>query len=93
MEGLVEGRIVHFVIGRNAWDKIICRPAIIVRVWETDSQINLQVFLDGTNDTEIVERIIKHGKVHHLDELNYWVSVVQYSDQKEPGTWHWPERS
>lgn len=50
MEGLTEGRIVHYVLpdGNHEGEH---RPAIIVKVWnKTTGYVNLQVFVDGTND-------------------------------------------
>lgn len=46
MDGLTEGRIVHFVLPNGEH-----RPAIIVRVWSKETGcVNLQVFTDSTND-------------------------------------------
>jgi hypothetical protein len=46
MEGLTEGRMVHYVMPDG-----VHRPAVIVRVWNRETGYsNLQVFTDGTND-------------------------------------------
>lgn len=78
MEGLTEGRIVHFVLpdGRSEGQH---RPAIVVRVWDPGSStVQLQVFTDGSND----------------DLANVeWRTSVSYSEEHKPGTWHWPERA
>lgn len=52
MDGLTEGRIVHFVMPNGKH-----RPAIIVEAWRNvhgppDHRVNLVVFLDGLNDAE-----------------------------------------
>ena len=100
MEGLIEGRIVHYVLP-NGRSKGEHRPAIIVKVWEShraQGTVNMQVFTDGEND----------GLEHHSsvrvpgnDEPialrksanTVWGTSVHYSETKEPGTWHWPEKA
>jgi hypothetical protein len=85
MEGLTEGRIVHYVIedGRSKGEH---RPAIVVRVWRNGYQdgqgvplIQLQVFTDQTNDD------FQTGTV--------WRTSVHYDAAATPGTWHWIERA
>lgn len=82
MDGLTEGRIVHFVLpdGPNKGEH---RPAIIVKVWDVssvcDGYCNLMVFMDGYND----------GGASFLS----WKTSKCYSEGKEPDTWHWIERS
>lgn len=92
MEGLSEGRIVHFVLSKN-----ICRPAIIVNAWDgklEGGMVNLQIFMDGANDLEIIERLV--GTTTIPENLNFgivlWKTSVKYSESKETSTWHWPER-
>jgi hypothetical protein len=89
MDGLIEGRIVHYVLLESyAHDKGEHRPAIIVKVFESikaNGTVNMVVFLDGYNDTR--EEIA--GK----PVLMAWATSVHYSESKEPGTWHWPERA
>jgi hypothetical protein len=84
--GLIEGRIVHYVLqsGRNTGEH---RPAIIVKVWNANrayGMVNMQVFTDGTND------------YLHTDPWSSgiaWATSVHYSETKEPGTWHWIEKA
>jgi len=62
------------------------RPAIIVRDWNnpnTLGMVNLQVFTDFLNDYP--------AGVPGSDG-RLWATSVHYSEDKEPGTWHWPER-
>ena len=84
IEGLTVGRMVHYVLTesdatpRNAGEH---RPAVIVVVWdEVFGTSNLQVFMDsdgpGANDGE--------------PNLQ-WITSIQYSEEKEPGTWHFIE--
>ena len=90
MEGLTEGRIVHYVLpdGPHAGEH---RPAIVVKVWRLNNAdgtqrppdngySNLIVFVDGTND--------------YLDYSGaVWATSVVYSEDPKPRTWHWIERA
>lgn len=81
MEGLTEGRIVHYVLpdGPHQGEH---RPAIVVKVWSKDvGTSNLQVFVDGENDgypagTNVV-----------------WKTSITYSENPVSGTWHWIEKA
>lgn len=83
MEGLTEGRIVHFVAPNGQH-----RPAIVVRVWDKIAgYVQLQVFTDGSNDGEWG----KPGVV--------WETSVNYAEPTADDesvklrTWHWIERA
>lgn len=98
MKDLTVGRIVHFVmdVGRHKGDH---RPAIVVRNWEQENGlVQLQVFTDGAND-DIKDTIAVHcsetNTAHsiHVTANTFWRTSVLYSETKEPGTWHWPERA
>lgn len=86
MEGLTEGRIVHYVLatGDSTGQH---RPAIIVKCWRQSSGymergvVNLQVFTDFTNDGE------------DYVTGNVWRTSVPYSERMIPGTWHWIEKA
>ncbi len=84
MDGLTEGRIVHFVIENGEH-----RPAIVVRVWRGVHEGNiktppengvcqLQVFTDGANDQS---------------ELILYRTSVLNDPECRPGTWHWIEKA
>ncbi len=80
MQGLTEGRIVHFVMPNGEH-----RPAIVVRVWRDlqdryPGYCDLQVFTDGTNDGPENAAGIR------------WETSIQFSKEPQPRTWHWPER-
>ncbi len=98
MEGLTEGRIVHYVMP----DGVEHRPAIVVKVWRNgdgtppkNGCANLQVFTDGSNDlnhikgpdgtTYINPEEVKTGVV--------WKTSSLYSEAKEAHTWHWIEKA
>jgi hypothetical protein len=91
MEGLTEGRIVHFVMndGRNPGQH---RPAIVVRVWRDHNGhppengcCQLAVFVDGTNDyaTMPVDGFL----------AAVWKTSVLHDDSHKHGTWHWIEKA
>jgi hypothetical protein len=74
------GRMVNFVLheGRS---KGGVRPAMIVKVWG-EGCVSLQVFTDGQN--------ANHGNDGLPGVL--WVPSVNYSEQRQERTWHWPQR-
>jgi len=87
MEGLTAGRMVHYVLGDGHY-KGEHRPAIVVKLvppeWgypEEDHAVQLQVFMDGTNDGE-----------QYANGL-MWATSVKYSEDPKPYTWHWIERA
>lgn len=81
MDGLTEGRIVHYVMPSGDH-----RPAIVVQVCPKEwgyppGAVQLQVFTDGSNDgLEYTSGI-------------FWATSVQYSETPAPQTWHWIERA
>lgn len=81
MEGLTEGRIVHYVLedGPNKGEH---RPAIIVKVWSQENGCsNLQVFIDGSNDS-----VPYSGSV-------VWKTSRIFDPDHKPSTWHWIEKA
>ena len=88
MEGLTEGRIVHFVLDVGRWQGEH-RPAIVVKAFRTageeniqstfeDGRCQLQVFTDGINDD--------------LPSV-MWRTSVLYDENAAEGTWHWIEKA
>ncbi len=93
MEGLTEGRIVHYVMpdGRNRGED---RTAIIVRVWRdgegkppANGVSQLAVFVDGTNDYDNLPM----GNSSFMPVV--WKTSVVHSNEHEFGTWHWIEKA
>lgn len=84
MDGLTEGRIVHFVLNEGN-DIGAHRAAMIVRVWRDistymeEGRVNLSVFPDFGNDGEI------------YNSGQWWATSVPYSEEPKPYTWHWIE--
>jgi hypothetical protein len=89
MEGLTEGRIIHYVLPESrACGADQHRPAVIVNAHGgrlENGMVNMIVFLDGTNDFPL--------DVHGVPALTMWATSVHYSEEKEANTWHWPERT
>jgi len=93
MDGLTEGRIVHYVMP-NGED----RPAIVVRVWKVsgncEGYINLQVFTDGSNDlNEFNIKFFGHGLEDDISNGILWRTSICYDDSRTPNTWHWIEKA
>lgn len=91
MDGLTEGRMVHYVLpdghGRSPSEH---RPAVVVKVWRmgdgsppANGCSNLSVFTDFTNDYSSGQGA--DGRM--------WATSVVYSEEPKPGTWHWIERA
>ncbi|HEV2704942.1 MAG TPA: hypothetical protein VGV59_03400 [Pyrinomonadaceae bacterium] len=83
IEGLTIGRIVHYVLDKpySAGEPPTIRPAIVVHVWDRQTgSSNLQVIVDGTNDG------------YESSTGTVWKTSCNYSEGREPGTWHWPPR-
>lgn len=98
MDGLTEGRMVHYVLD-EPYGAIPSehRPAIVVKVWNPDGTANLQVFLDGSNDWLRIEAQRKGSnpepELTPVPPYTLWRTSVKYSEGAEPGTWHWIERA
>lgn len=86
MDGLTEGRIVHFVM--NDGDH---RASMVVKVWSKEGGVvNLTVFTDWGNDIE------GNGQELLNDQISkgiLWRTSVQYSEEPKPNTWHWIEKA
>lgn len=74
------------------------RPAIVVRCWDGQASyppgvVNLQVFLDGRNDSvHKGANISPFGTVTADDCARglAWFTSVHPSAEPKPGHWHWP---
>ena len=74
MQGVTEGRIVHYFEEHGG-----PRAAIIVRAWDdaggTQGRVNLQVFADGTNDGGALTRwntSVPHKSGRTDADKSYW---------------------
>lgn len=86
MDGLTEGRIVHYVM--NEGNSIgQHRPAIVVNAWhengeyQKEGRVNLCVFSDFGNDGE------------QFNKGPFWATSVPYSATPIPFSWHWIEKA
>jgi hypothetical protein len=95
MDGLTEGRIVHYVMPSHEH-----RPAIVVHVWKVGSpegvptnngMINLTVFVDGLNDVKPQAEVNFSPK--NNETLLMRCTSVLYSEDPQPFTWHWIEKA
>ncbi len=77
MEGLGEGRIVHYILSDGSH-----RQAIIVSVIDREKgMVNLSVFLDGDDED------------YSGTQTMIWKpSIMPDFKGKSKNTWHWPER-
>ncbi len=96
MEGLTEGRIVHFVMPSHEH-----RPAIVVKVWDRSGQAgtsNLQVITDGPNDLPYTPEEKQQFQDFDMDlgavrHGHIWKTSIMFSEDPQPGTWHWIEKA
>lgn len=96
LNGLQIGRIVHYVLGANdvSNPKFVGRhvAGIVVnacpKLGREDGYANLTIFPDWSNDG--FEDFSKGAMPVAVGIA--WKTSVSYSEDKEPGTWHWPER-
>lgn len=94
------GRFVRFHVSPSEY-----RPALVVRKWGEGTlamSLNLQVFLDGTNDRHFVKHVIDRSDdaladagptedpmFTREDQLQgmSWQTSIEESDGTVPGTW------
>jgi hypothetical protein len=77
MDGLTEGRMVHFVAENGAH-----LAAVVTRLWNADGVVNLNVQMPGDGD---------NGSYDSAPVIRR--TSVRYSADPEPYTWHWIERA
>jgi hypothetical protein len=92
MDGLTEGRIVHFVMPDDEH-----RPAIVVKVWNKETgYVNLQVFTDGKNDIGMFQDSERYSQITREEVgRGIWRCTSIYPDEetKRQGSWHWIEKA
>jgi len=85
MEGLTEGRIVHYILLNGEH-----RPAIVVRVFDSGRAYglaNLVVFSDGSNDKGSVSGSVSEQGI-------FWATSAHFDPEgKKHHTWHWIEKA
>jgi hypothetical protein len=96
--GVTEGRIVRFVAEDG-----VSHAAVIVKAWNKDAGgngnglVNLQVFLDGSNDREFYDK--QRGVMEtkftrdECDRGSAWRTSISFSSEPQPRTWHFPPRA
>lgn len=95
LQGLTEGRIVHYVLGptdlpeshRHCVGEVV--PAIVVNCWrglnKDDGYSNLVAFVDGSNQG--------FKNLDGSSKLSIWVTSRVCDESGKPGTWHWPAKA
>ena len=88
MVGLAIGRIVHYVLHDDSVNNGEHRPAIILNIHDKfEGVVNLTVFTDYHNDYPVTQMFSAHQGLSGV----LWVTSIRYSEDKEPGTWHWQD--
>jgi hypothetical protein len=105
MEGLTAGRIVHYVVtGADANEinrrRDDFRLKKVVLPWPGGAQAHVgNPALEGDHFPAIVvwvlnpERGYINAQVFLDGNDSLWITTRPYSDDKEPGTWHWIEKA
>ena len=89
MQGLTEGRIVHFVLESGEH-----RPAIVVRVWRLVHEGNIKVAPEnGCCQLQVFTDSDEAGKYNDMLPPVMWRTSVLNDPQCAPGTWHWIEKA
>lgn len=96
MDGLTEGRIVHYVMPDGSH-----RAAIITKVWNDRGLVNLNVFADYTNDLPYTEeekqKFTDNGiNLEDVRHGHIWKTSISFlDDRNDPkiNTWHWIEKA
>jgi hypothetical protein len=100
MEGLTEGRIVHYVMPNGEH-----RPAIVVRVWRQTVQVDPSIDIRLTQEFKLVppengccqlQVFLDSDGEHDWNDGPkniLWATSVLYSEKPEPLTWHWIEKA
>jgi hypothetical protein len=93
MDGLTEGRIVHYILpdGNHT-------PAIITKVWNDKGLVNLQVITDCSNSlpysSEDKNKFEDFGiNLTEVIHGHIWQTSRLYSEEPVLGTWHWIEKA
>lgn len=87
MNGLTEGRIVHYVMPSHEH-----RPAIVVKVWDHTGTSNLTVFVDGLNDVKPSMPEVNFDPRNN-ETLLMRCTLIRFSEEPQTCTWHWIEKA
>ena len=88
MEGLTEGRMVHFVLDEGP-SRGQHRPAVVVKVWRVTQEGNLQ---SSPENGSCNLQVLTDDRNDSLPPL-MWRTSVLYDEAGGEGTWHWIERA
>ena len=89
MDGLTEGRIVHFVFENGEH-----RPAIVVKVWRITGPGNIQdPPPNGCSNLQVFTDSDGLEKYNDMLPQVMWKTSILFSEEAEPNTWHWIEKA
>lgn len=103
MDGLTVGRVVHYVLSEFDAQTINERNAAAKDLAVADRVPALQYHggnkvAEGQHCAMVIVHVWSaagtvNGQVVLDGASNYWVTSRQFSETKEPGTWHWIEKA
>ena len=82
------GRIVNFVLGEDATQAPVVRPAQVVVVYP-DGKVSLQVAVNGFHDDDLVSSLERSRASSYV----FRDMVAEDQTGAEVRTWHWPVRT
>lgn len=85
--GLVPGRLVNYVMANG-----VVRPFLVVNAFDGGGVVNGLLVFDGINDAKIQVVHPKPEPSGALPVFAMLIASVEYSEDKLPGTWHWPAK-
>lgn len=92
-----EGRIVHYGIGRDYAGNVVRRPAVIVNSWGGSDHPNIQVLLDGSNDSSDHYPTTPEGERWAMPTAEECTAGHAWRTSCNQGTnvgeWCWPPRT
>jgi len=103
MEGLTNGRVVHYVLSEDDAKLINERRKAANQTPVNERIPGIQYYVGNNVEpgkhcpmviTEVwnVDGLV-NGKVLLDGQDDYWVTSKYYSDEKKPYTWHWIEKA
>jgi hypothetical protein len=104
MDGLTIGRIVHYVLTETDAKEINDKHAAANQTPITDRAPGLQYHVGnpvtaGEHCAAVIVQVWNKGngyvnlKVLLDGQDDHWATGKSFSDQKEPGSWHWIEKA
>ena len=103
MEGLIVGRVVHYVISEDDAKAINARRTEANQIPPSEKLPGVQYFVGnsveaGEHCAMVIVKVwnsdgLINGKVLLDGRDEYWTTSKSFSDEKKPYTWHWIEKA